>query len=437
MRFDSIRRMQHSLRDMVTTALRRLDGSAGGPGDVGIDRRGDRLGDAPGGFFGDVFDGAFDGAFDGVFDGAFDGVFDAIRVPAAPARTQAGIDAALLHDAMVIGPGETALASLERATRILSDINARIEYGAKLTPAEATYIATWISAVGAIRLGRLHHLVDRSLEAVMPGRSLSIRQAAVDSRLGPVADAILNYSNPARHQPGAVATDGEGRVSLAAMPRAIQLLLRTRSCDPGQVGIHRPTLCAWSRLLACASESAVGGHAFSLALARQALAHCGDEPYAPSASRLLSVAARHDEAAADLLVDANARSSLLSHRWTDDRGLIDLIIAGTDREPAEDNDTALQADAAQALIIDVGRQAQHYLDVMTPGTAAAIVDVGLAWIDPVDSDPVDSDPVDSGAAEPAAAESGFRLTPDAEVRFLRFVTAAWQHSAGQHLPLRA
>ena len=130
MGFDAIRHVQHSLRDMVSTALRRLD-----------------HGDDP-----DL---------------------------AALARAQAHLDAASLLDTLATGTGATVLAGLDRGTRALTDINARVEYGARLTRAETTYIAIWITSVGALQLGRLHGVVRRAVETTMPERSGAARRAAI------------------------------------------------------------------------------------------------------------------------------------------------------------------------------------------------------------------------------------------------------------------
>ena len=255
---------------------------------------------------------------------------------------------------------------------------------------------------------------------------------------------MLNYSNPGRHQSGAVAGAdgsiadgsnadgssvggdsagggrgshgsgiGQARVTLATMPRTIQYLAGIRIGNAAHAESNRRLLSGWSRLMANASENIAGGRPFSIALADQAIAHCRDhgrdhcrdrssvigeagpapghagvDPPADasamassierSASRLLSVAARHAGAAATLLVDPAVRKALLTHRWTDDRGIVDLITAGTDRDPVDGN-TPLQAGAARALIDDVSRHAARYGGVMTEGILAAISDAGLAW----------------------------------------------------------
>lgn len=361
----------------------------------------------------------------------------------ALARAQAGLDASLLRKGIHKGPGADVLAVLDRATQVLTDINARIEYGSRLTRAEATYIRTWATTVGALNLGRLYGLVRRSLENPIPERTSPIRRAAITSRLGPVADAVLNYSNTAHHQAAAVVTDDKGDVTLPNMPRAIQVLAGVRIGEPTRADLNRRVLSGWSRLMACASENVAGGRSFSLALADQAIAHCdsGQDRLAHrsasierSANRLLSIAARHDDAAADLLIDDSARETLLSHRWSVDRGVVDLIAAGTDRDPADGGGTALQASAARALIDDVGLHAPRYLGAMTEATSDAIVDVGIAWIDQFGGDGerptagrLDRDP-----------HPGLDLSPGTEARFLRFVAATGDsdtirfHAAARH-----
>ncbi len=442
----------------------------------------------------------------------------------ALARAQANLDGSRLREAIANGPGPEALSVLDRHTRVLTDINARIEYGSRLTPAEAAYIGSWTTTVGALNLGRLPSLVRRSLEAPLPERTGPIRRDAVVARLGPVADAVLHFSNPDRHQLGAVITDGRGQVALATMPRSIQVLTAVRTDDTARADLNRRVLSGWSRLMASASENVAGGRAFSLALAHQALAlnrtaglergssdardelragaNSGSSRTGPSSSastaaqatrpaivttgstgagpgsintssinsgfihsssdatgsnvtsasytntgalstapssiersagRLLRVAARHGDAAADLIIDDAARASLLSQRWADDRGVVDVIAAGTNRDPADGGGGDLQARATSALISALGLQGPHYLNLMTEATSDAIVDVGIAWIDRFGRR---GEHHGLTPADPTAPDLAWSATT--ECRFLRFVAATGDadairfHAAARH-----
>jgi hypothetical protein len=206
------------------------------------------------------------------------------------ARDQAATDAAIIADALERG---LEADELEAGTRLLDQINERLTSGEKLSASEAAYVETWLNAIGADDL------------ASLPDR-------LTEDQLGPIADAILNYSNPQLHQAdsGVVVHTPPSVVPprtfipLTSMPEAIQELATLRpghETDSGLlVGVEPDTqtltrrdggswgldkidqgefddvrnydkLAGWARLLDSASEGVQGGDTFSRSLAEQAI----------------------------------------------------------------------------------------------------------------------------------------------------------------------
>jgi hypothetical protein len=127
-----------------------------------------------------------------------------------------------------------------------------------------------------------------------------------------------------------------------------------------------------------------------------------------AASSLLSVVGRNNAASSSLLLHDDHRVALLGD-WRDDRGTVAVIAAGTDRDPAWGGGTLRQAEAAQALFLEVASMPEAYPQRMSEGVVDAAVDVGIAWIDTFTAG--------------GPSERPISLPRDAQQEFLSFVAA--------------
>lgn len=153
---------------------------------------------------------------------------------------QAAVDADILNG-VIDGDGEYA--DIAESTARLEAINASIADGHKMTAAEADYIEQYVNSVGAENLSNLSTAVRGSLPAGMPSYAAD---STVNTALQPIADSILNYSNPAVHRDdadvdsaaylGSTLSPADGRISLNEMPQAIQDLVNQRVGHPDGSG---------------------------------------------------------------------------------------------------------------------------------------------------------------------------------------------------------
>ena len=112
-----------------------------------------------------------------------------------------------------------------------------------MTAAEASYIEQYVNSVGAENLANLSTAVRGALPAGMPSYAAD---SMVTSALQPIADSILNYSNPAVQRDdagidsaaylGSSLSPADGRISLNEMPQAIQDLVNLRVGHPDGSG---------------------------------------------------------------------------------------------------------------------------------------------------------------------------------------------------------
>jgi len=159
-------------------------------------------------------------------------------------NAQAALDADLLNTAIDDpDPDADTLARIDEATQRLAAINDSIGPGAddgKMTAAQADYIENFLNTVGADNLAKLPEVVRSAAQESLPGSVLPSQvDDMVRQRLAPIADSILNYSNPDVQRPdagidragyngGSTFTPADGRITVSEMPQAIQDLTAMR-----------------------------------------------------------------------------------------------------------------------------------------------------------------------------------------------------------------
>ena len=226
-------------------------------------------------------------------------------------KAQAAVDAELLNTALGEDPDQDTVAAVTAATERLAAINESIAEGDLMTAAQGDYIETWLNTVGADNLAKVSDHVRSSIPAGAPSYAID---SMVQARLAPIADAILNYSNPAMHRDdagidqagyhgGSTFTPADGRITLSEMPQAIQDLTAMRlgyENEPGgRLGVepdeHTSTgprggqtyetigdeqfssianydaYSGYADLMSSASDGVEGGADFSEALGHQAI----------------------------------------------------------------------------------------------------------------------------------------------------------------------
>ncbi len=150
-------------------------------------------------------------------------------------KAQAEVDADLLNSTLDEDPDQDTVAEVEAATERLAAINESIADGHLMTAAQGEYIETWLNTVGADNLAKVSDHVRSSIPSGAPSYAID---SMVQARLAPIADAVLNYSNPAVQRDdagidqtgyqGSTFTPADGRITLSEMPQAIQDLTAMR-----------------------------------------------------------------------------------------------------------------------------------------------------------------------------------------------------------------
>jgi hypothetical protein len=143
------------------------------------------------------------------------------------------------------------------------------------------------------------------------------------------------------------------------------------------------------------------------------------------ASDLLSIAARNNGASSDALLNSDQRAAILGLNWEDATGATDLVQAGTERDPAEGGGTTKQADAARAVVVEVGNDRDGYLGRMADPMKDTVNDVGMQWIEAFAEPPVgDKSGVVENRTDVLGRDIGpsFELTADDRDHFLQFVS---------------
>jgi hypothetical protein len=385
----------------------------------------------------------------------------------------------------IMVPDRNGLAAVRQGSDRLRQINARLAGGGRLTDGERRYLHAWYDSVGADNLAAMPGYVAEAIAADMLGVPQADEDQYIqrrrDTYLGPVADGIMNLSNP---DPEVGGTD-----RLDRMPAAIQDLV-----ERTEIGVTSPVgdsgegrrfeltdddvvvidgldrFVGWADLMD--ASTVPGGRQFTFALGEQAIrakqdlvaiaAYAVAEPEAfdgvysydsdldevtavreavaeqldpllvdgdGAASTMLSTVARNDDAASDLLLDDDLRPAVFVLPWHDDVGAVDVIQAGTRRAPLDDG--GLQDEAALAVIEDVARNRLYYTERvdgvarMSDAIAEAVVEVGYHHLDALARpDPIAESDVHEHLTFPGTAERhrGLVLTDDDQEGFLQFVT---------------
>ncbi|QSB16318.1 hypothetical protein JQS43_08520 [Natronosporangium hydrolyticum] len=341
-------------------------------------------------------------------------------------------DAWQVDRGMEMPPGRPGLDQIGAGSQRLAGINAGYAETGSMTAAERAYLEAWYDGVGADNLAALPAYVTAASQGMYPGIDYGTGNVLLETYreqyLSPIADGIMNLS----HEVG----------GLDNMPQAIQDLVNTPMGSIGEPphrlpsglldehgNLHRDLaewdltidgLAQYEGFVSLLEASTVeGGEKFTSELGQSALrvkqelntiaANITDILETPDiylvndgdaierawadarlathddeVSRMLSVVARNEDASAKLLLDNEneTRSILLGMNWYDDRGVVDIIDAGTGRDLEGDGaGMEKQAKAAMALMKELGGDRDFYLDRTTDNMQTAIVDMGIRWMD--------------------------------------------------------
>lgn len=153
---------------------------------------------------------------------------------------QAAVDADILNGVVA---GDGTYNDIAESTARLQAINESIADGHKMTASEAAYIEQYLNSVGAENLAGLSTTIRNAIPSGMPPYAAD---SMVDQAMRPIADSILNYSNPDVQRDdagidsaaylGSTLSPPDGRISLNEMPQAIQDLVNQRVGHPDGSG---------------------------------------------------------------------------------------------------------------------------------------------------------------------------------------------------------
>lgn len=386
------------------------------------------------------------------------------------ARAIGRYDAWQVARGLEMPPGRPGLTQVADGTERLTGINDRFAEAGSLTEAEQAYLHAWYDGLGADHLAALPAYVDAAVRASHPGvdqNTLGAMLTNAQARyLSPVADGIMNLS----HEAG----------SLQNMPQAIQDLAHTEigardaqegswpwpALDEHGNPLFRMTeppdftvagLERYGDFVSLLETATVEGDVvFTRELGESALRVKQDlnaisanttealrwDSYGEDAhealrlatfddevSRMLAVVARNEDAASAMLIDDGTRPLLLGLNWYDDHGVVEILQAGAGRDP--DGAGEEQAKATLKLIQEVGGDRDFYLDRMTDDMRAAVVDVGIEWIDMIGRLAAEKSPSDYGTYVDIHGEKGigFQLSAVDRSRFLEFIAGAGEEHA--------
>lgn len=380
-------------------------------------------------------------------------------------------DAWLVNQGLAMDPSPAGLSLIGQGNQRLAEINGRAAQGEPLTAAERAYLDAWFNGVGADHLAALDGYVVAATDvpAGLPGYA---GQAMIDGNrseyLSPVADAIMNLSDP----------DRGGVAGLAELPQAIQDLANTPIGELDRAGFRWPSLDeqgnpdydrtdpmdftvagldrygGFADLLESATVD--GGVDFTRELGESALRVKQDlnaiaanlteavratdnrpgsydalwlATFDDEVSDMLSVVAANEPAAAAMLIDDDDRRLLLGLNWYDDDGVVDILEAGTRRDP--DGGGELPAAATLAVMQEVGGDRDFYLGRMTEDMSDAVVDAGITWIDAFGRPATTGSPSEYGQYEDPLGNRalGIQLSPADRANFLQFVSGTGEDDA--------
>jgi hypothetical protein len=144
-------------------------------------------------------------------------------------------DAWVVTRGLGVAPSRAGLALIEQGSARLAQINQRLASGGRLTAADRHYLTAWFDAAGADHLAGLDRyvLAATDIPAGLPGYAAeSLIERNRSRYLSPVADAIMNLTNP----------DRGGVDRLADLPVAIQDLASTPIGELSDNGLRWPVL---------------------------------------------------------------------------------------------------------------------------------------------------------------------------------------------------
>jgi hypothetical protein len=395
---------------------------------------------------------------------------------------QARADAGHVIDALGRQPGRDGLLGITEGSRTVALLNAKVAAGHPLTPSERAYLDAWYDAVGADNLAKLPGYVRQAAPSMADhrrgpdGYPMMTADDVYRQVLSPVADGIMNLSNPAKG----------GHGSLADMPQAIRDLVNqrvghvdaatgmrwpnARILDPGDASRH------WAQHVLDAgidglgryagfadlleTSTVTGGDSFTKDLAASAVRvkqdlnalqadarwslqmhYSGATPdllnrlnhlvsdQAPS--DMLGVVARNHSASSDVLLDQRLRQEVMGLNWRDEGGAAALMHSGTERNPALGGGTAKQAQAALAVVQEIAGDRDGYLARMGEHMEDSVKDIGVQYIDSFARDPAGSSQYRADLTDPLGRNVGpsFELTSSDRDRFLQFVSGTGDDDA--------
>lgn len=379
---------------------------------------------------------------------------------------QAQRDGAAVRAAVEGAPGAAGLETVGDASRTVTLLNAKAAAGVPLSAEETAYLEAYYDAIGADTLADLPAWARAGADPSRGPDGSPTRTAdeAVRAVVTPIADGIMTLSDQPVSQPGHLGQPIRDR-GLDDMPRAVQDLARqqvgwrdphTGILWPAEHVDGYPSLTTVDGLARyqgfgdlLAASTVDGGDRFTTEVGQEALRVKQDlnaisgigsnalrfgmgTPAEYDALRaatsdaavsdVLGVVGRNEDASAALLTDETSREAVLGLNWTDESGAAAVVRGGTDRDPTGGGGTRAQADAALAVIREVGGDRDAYLGRMGEGVEDAVTDVGISYVDMLGRPPGDGGSWQDGEdtlGRPTGP--GFDLTADERDRYLQFV----------------
>lgn len=392
-------------------------------------------------------------------------------VSLTPAKAQADAQL-LLNGENSQPPGPGGIQQIQQAEETVALLNAKISAGDKLSADEQAYLDAFYNKVGPDGLAKLTSYVNAAANSYPGdgGADPAVQQQLRTELVRPVADGIMNLSNPA------VNADGQSHV-----PKAVTELENTpigyRDPNTGIVWANKDamgggnfdhgftvdgaaTYNGFADLMGNADVT--GGTDFTKSLGESAIrvkqqlnTIAGTEmhliqrdPMAvntdsshPMTSdqmitllkgatddshvgEMLGVVAHNGDASAQMLIDTHDREAILGMNWDNAQGgAASIIHAGTDRNvPVAQQ--AEHATAALDVMTELGGDRTAYEAHVTKGVDAAVLDMANQYIDTF-AQPVDPhlqhSSVESLSDPVGADRTGVMLTDADRKHFLEYL----------------
>jgi hypothetical protein len=132
-----------------------------------------------------------------------------------------------------------------------------------------------------------------------------------------------------------------------------------------------------------------------------------------------------------MLLDKHSRQALLGLNWRDESGTAAVIHGGTDRDPKDGGGGRAQAEAALAVIREVGSDRDGYLHRMGENVEDAVKDVGVQYMDAFARDPAASSRYRDDLTDTLGRQigPGFELTGRDRDLYLQFISGTGDDDA--------